>query len=115
MNTDKTTEPKPNFFSRLFGCKKRETPVPELPAGHEDWQRVRTAFPVGKRFEYLGRELLVTSHEWQSGWPGCFPTIATEYADNNGKLHEWHFTPQMFGVLEAPNEKLCGGAPEASK
>jgi hypothetical protein len=47
-------------------------------------------FPIGTRFEYLGRQMVVFAHVW-TGFPYAVPEVEAEYADDNGKLHTWVF------------------------
>jgi hypothetical protein len=91
---------------RLFGLEPK--PLPPPPWWWEKWQRIEKDYPIGRSFEYLGRRLLVVAHEWDTtaflygGWSK--PQLATEYADEHGKLHEWYFHVRMFDVLLPPND-----------
>jgi len=67
-----------------------------------DWAGLLTKFPVGRKFNYLGRELIVTAHNKEySFWTNTLNAIHIdcEYADNNGVLQEWRFHVGMAGVL----------------
>lgn len=62
--------------------------------------KIFASFPVGKRLEYLGRQMVVTNHIhyrpslYGGGYyyiPRQMPKVITEYADNAGKIHTHEF------------------------
>lgn len=61
-----------------------------------------TNFPIGHRFWYLGRELIV---EWQSKlrWESTYhseqPFISCHYADNNGEIRTIKFYSTQVELL----------------
>jgi hypothetical protein len=65
------------------------------------------AYPPGRRFEYLGREMVVKwqRHYWPMfDWPFAmpiYPAIIAEYADEHGVIHEHRFENSPWTLLLA--------------
>lgn len=80
--------------------KSTAKPEPVIPYYGADWELVIAQFPVGRKFKYLGRTLMVTrygNNDYEQ------PYMATEYADKNGKLREWYFFPAMANAILRPS------------
>ena len=100
----------PNWLPRFVRRLVERTPKPEPKTlwWEDRWKEVRDQYPVGRSFEYLGRNLLVAQYKWADDAMTCIqygvhpmPEMVCEYADNEGILREWVFNPRMFKVLLA--------------
>jgi len=83
--------------------KPSEPPKPEW---WPEWIALMAAYPVGRKFEYLGRTMVVT-HRRQGyygisfSFPTIWPAIITEYADSCGQIHEHAFGVSTWPILSA--------------
>lgn len=92
--------------------KRKEEKKPletEKPIWWPEWEGVRQRYPIGRKFHYLGREMVVFRHK--QFFPGYIsfdiyisattPALICEYADDNGVLREWAFPMEGWKVLDA--------------
>jgi hypothetical protein len=94
-------------MARLRIDKPKPEPSPARPPEPTEWERTLSRFPIGTQFTYLGVNMLVTQHDPGSRkWCAAF---TCEYVDNNGKLHEWHFTEPMLPMIE----RFCHHLPQS--
>ena len=98
------------WFASLFKRKPKPEPKEqEKPWWEPEWEAIQAAYPVGRSFEYLGREMIVTRLRWYSpglGFCGCgiyipptLPAVITEYADERGEIHEHAFEMSAWPIL----------------
>ena len=87
----------------LRGRTPKAEPKPEpVPWWHESWERLMNEYPRGRKFQYLGREMIVVRYRrWNPGFrggigcsiyiPATHPAMVSQYADDTGRIrdHEW--------------------------
>jgi hypothetical protein len=71
--------------------KKESKPEPE--------PEIHRHFPIGKRFRYLGVEMIVCGH-WEY-WPHCgaMPVVKADYVDAKGQIRNVQFNPCELPAL----------------
>lgn len=74
----------------MFGFRKKEE------WWESSWNEIRKQYPIGRKFSYLGREMIVTQYDFDDD---DVPCLECEYADNDGNLHEWRFLTSMAPIL----------------
>ena len=95
------------FASFLKRKPKPEPKEPEKPLWEPEWNAIKEAYPVGRKFEYLGREMIVTRLRlYSAGFCRCgiyipttWPAVITEYADERGEIHEHAFEMSAWPIL----------------
>lgn len=87
----------------IWPFKKKEEPKDYKPKWWNEWQELKGKFPIGHRFTYLGRTMIVVKHRnYRPGYKFISPTMPAlicEYADKLGVLHEWIFPLGTWEVL----------------
>ena len=91
---------------RLLGKTPKKEPTPEpAPWWRGSWERLMKEYPCGRKFQYLGREMIVVRYKlWNPGScrlirhgiyiPPAYPAMVSQYADETGRIrdHEWGFS-----------------------
>jgi hypothetical protein len=63
--------------------------------------KLRGAFSIGERFEYLGRTCIVTGYGWGEMDIGWIPRLMCDYADELGVIRHIQFRPHEVDALIA--------------
>lgn len=80
----------------------------ELPSWWTKWQTAQEKFPLGKSFNYLGRQMIVVSHRRYfrgiytpyGSVPMSMPAILAEYADNRGTINTYELSISMANIIQ---------------
>lgn len=86
-----------NWIFKIF--RREPKPEPEM-WWDKDWKRVRSLYPVGRTFVYLGKTLIVAQYGYEHcGAETYRPQMVCEYVDDHGRLREWYFYVTMMPLL----------------
>lgn len=89
---------------RLFRKKQDIDKKKEKHIYEDVWNKLKPQYPLGRKFNYLGRDMTVIGH--RDFFPGImyipptYPAILCEYVDNHGIIHEKVFGTSTWGMLD---------------
>ena len=77
------------------------TPLPiELTPIEQIWKRVHHEYPIGARFRYLGKSMMIARHDWYSiKYPAAIPGFVAQYEDDIGKIQEHLFNADLAPLM----------------
>lgn len=102
------------FIKNLLAKVQRGTKV-EAPKNKDErptfenlmqpfWQDGFDAYPIGRRFDYLGRQMVIVEHKpYLPGIPGYSParpaTIIAEYVNDSGEIKQHEFSAATIRTI----------------
>lgn len=87
-----------------WGCKREvDRKEEDKPKWWTEWLEIQGLYPIGSRFQFLGREMIVRcygSYIPPNRYIPChIPDVQCSYSDNNGVIHDYRFTRDEWKFL----------------